>query len=113
MLRSSGLRTQLRQPSCRGDWPLLHVVGADSLTESRAYVVHAHPERLKTDGDKIAFRKSVATWIASRVAKHKLLRGGVVLINAVPKRYVRTEFVRVDCTVDNLMSGNVAQQGRF
>jgi hypothetical protein len=92
---------------------LLHVVGADSLTNCRAYVVHAHPERLKTDGDKIAFTKSVATWIASRVAKHKLLRGGVVLINAVPKRYVKAEFGRVDCAVDNLISGNIAQQGRY
>lgn len=49
-------------------------------------MVHANPGSLKSDADKVAFGKSVQEWIKTRVAKHKFLRGGVVVIDVVPKR---------------------------
>jgi hypothetical protein len=40
------------------------------------YVVHAHPERVKSQMEKDAFARHVKKWIRGRVAKHKFLRGG-------------------------------------
>lgn len=51
----------------------------------RAYVVPSNPSSLKTDSDKAAFSKGIQEWIKTRVAKHKFLRGGVVIIDVVPK----------------------------
>lgn len=31
------------------------------------------------------FKKEISDWIATKVANHKRLRGGVVLIEAIPK----------------------------
>ncbi|KLO18616.1 AMP binding protein [Schizopora paradoxa] len=63
------------------------VVGVESVTEAtelpRAYVVHA--KGLPTNSEKDAFSKHVQEWIGSRVAKHKFLRGGVIIIDAIPK----------------------------
>ncbi len=42
----------------------------------RAYVVHADPTSLKTQSDKIAFAESIRSWVQSKVARHKYLRGG-------------------------------------
>ncbi len=52
----------------------------------RAYVVHAQPHKVTTDELKIAFGQEVAKSIESKVARHKYLRGGVVVIDVVPKR---------------------------
>ena len=51
----------------------------------RGYVVPAHPEKLKTEAAKAEFSNGVAKWIQGKVARHKFLRGGVVVIDAVPK----------------------------
>jgi acyl-coenzyme A synthetase/AMP-(fatty) acid ligase len=40
---------------------------------------------LKNKKDKKEFMKDVSDFIASKVANHKRLRGGVVLIEAIPK----------------------------
>ncbi|KAJ6609065.1 AMP binding protein [Mycena sp. CBHHK59/15] len=65
------------------------VIGVDSVEQAtelpRAYVVHARPGELKSVQDKAAFARSVAKWIESKVAKHKFLRGGVAVIDIVPK----------------------------
>ncbi|KAJ7185860.1 AMP binding protein [Mycena filopes] len=65
------------------------VIGVDSQEQAtelpRAYVVHARPQKIKTKTDVDAFAKALAQWMESRVAKHKLLRGGVSVIEAVPK----------------------------
>lgn len=46
----------------------------------RAYIVASADT---TDKDSLA--KEVATWVASKVANHKRLRGGVIVIDAIPK----------------------------
>ncbi|THU85047.1 AMP binding protein [Dendrothele bispora CBS 962.96] len=65
------------------------VIGVESVKEAtelpRAYVVHAKPSTLKSEADKEAFGKSVAKWMETKVARHKFLRGGVVIIDIVPK----------------------------
>ena len=50
----------------------------------RAYVVPARP--LSSEPEKQAFSNGVAKWIEGRVARHKYLRGGVVIIDVIPKR---------------------------
>jgi hypothetical protein len=50
----------------------------------RGYIVPAKP--LKTDAEKAALSKAVAAWVETKVARHKFLRGGVILIDAIPKR---------------------------
>ena len=67
---------------------VLHPAVLDELTNARshrAYVVPSDPSSLKSDADKAAFSKSIQEWIKPRVAKHKFLRGGVVIIDVVPK----------------------------
>jgi 4-coumarate--CoA ligase len=54
---------------------------------SSAYIVAANPKVLNSVAEKQAFAKSVQEWIRGRVAKHKYLRGGCVVIDAIPKRY--------------------------
>jgi hypothetical protein len=49
--------------------------------------VAANPKVLKSVAEKQALAKSVQEWIRGRVAKHKYLRGGCVVIDAIPKRY--------------------------
>ena len=44
----------------------------------RAYVV-------KTPNGKNTLEEDVADWLASRVAKYKQLKGGVVFVDAIPK----------------------------
>jgi len=61
------------------------VIGVDDAAQAtelpRAYVVH------KTGAMNApkSFPKDVQLWIEARVAKHKFLRGGVVVIDAIPK----------------------------
>ncbi|KAF9565569.1 AMP binding protein [Agrocybe pediades] len=65
------------------------VIGVDSAKEAtelpRAYVVHANPDSVKTNAQKHAFSESIKKWIQGKVARHKFLRGGVVVIDIVPK----------------------------
>jgi 4-coumarate--CoA ligase len=41
---------------------------------------------LKSDAEKAALSKAIADWVKTKVARHKFLRGGVILIDAIPKR---------------------------
>ncbi|KAF5322581.1 hypothetical protein D9619_001914 [Psilocybe cf. subviscida] len=65
------------------------VIGVDSAKEAtelpRAYVVPSSPETVKTDSERLLFGESIQRWIQSKVAYHKFLRGGVVVIDVVPK----------------------------
>ncbi|KAJ7359708.1 AMP binding protein [Mycena albidolilacea] len=65
------------------------VIGVDSVEQAtelpRAYVVHANSAKIKTAQAKAAFADSVAKWIETKVAKHKYLRGGVGVIDIIPK----------------------------
>lgn len=67
------------------------VIGVESVREAtelpRAYIVPARPDDLVGATEKTAFALSVQKWITTEVARHKFLRGGVVVIEAVPKRY--------------------------
>ncbi|KAH0588755.1 hypothetical protein H2248_004559 [Termitomyces sp. 'cryptogamus'] len=68
------------------DAAVIGVYSESRATElPRAYVVHAHPERLKIQADKVAFQQDVLKWTHERVARHKFLRGGVVAIDIIPK----------------------------
>lgn len=49
----------------------------------------------KTAEERAAFEISVQEWIKPRVAKHKYLRGGVVVIDSIPKRYALLTLVGV------------------
>ena len=40
----------------------------------------------KDEKDRQAFELAVQKWIETRVARHKFLRGGVVVVDAIPKR---------------------------
>lgn len=53
---------------------------AHDMPSYRAYVVHAHPEQVKTDAAKVAFQQSVRKWTQGKVARHKFLRGGLYFI---------------------------------
>ncbi|KAJ7735764.1 AMP binding protein [Mycena metata] len=65
------------------------VIGVDDVVEAtelpRAYVVHAHPEKIQTAAAKALFAQSVVKWMETQVAKHKFLRGGVAVTNEIPK----------------------------
>ncbi|KAG8832077.1 hypothetical protein FRC17_002086 [Serendipita sp. 399] len=52
----------------------------------RAYIVpKAGSKALSTRREREQFQEHVAKWITSKVAKHKYLRGGVIVIDAIPK----------------------------
>jgi len=52
----------------------------------RAYVVSTNNAALLAEPSKrAAFEKEVQEWIKSRVARHKYLRGGVRVVEAIPK----------------------------
>ncbi|QRW20451.1 AMP binding enzyme [Rhizoctonia solani] len=66
------------------------VIGVHSEEQAtelpRAYVVHrAGYNSFKSQAERDAFGKQVEAWIQTRVAKHKFLRGGVSVIEAIPK----------------------------
>lgn len=62
------------------------VTGVHSEEEAtelpRAYVV---PARAVTEKDALSFALGVQDWVAVRVAPHKKLRGGIVLVQQIPK----------------------------
>ncbi|KAF7341954.1 AMP binding protein [Mycena sanguinolenta] len=65
------------------------VIGVESREQAtelpRGYVVHARPLEIQTSAQKTEFLQGVEKWMELKVAKHKFLRGGIVLIDAVPK----------------------------
>ncbi|KAJ7734587.1 AMP binding protein [Mycena maculata] len=65
------------------------VIGVESIEQvtelPRAYVIHAHPEQVNSAQAKAVFANSIVKWIETKVAKHKFLRGGVGVIDVVPK----------------------------
>ncbi|KAG6891499.1 hypothetical protein C0992_005638 [Termitomyces sp. T32_za158] len=68
------------------DAAVIGVYSEGQATElPRAYVVHAHPEQLRTKTDSVAFQQDVRKWTQEHVARHKFLRGGVVVIDVIPK----------------------------
>jgi 4-coumarate--CoA ligase len=57
---------------------------------SSAYIVTSrNDELLKDPKAAAAFGKEVQEWIKTKVANHKYLRGGVVVTDVIPKRFVQ------------------------
>lgn len=54
------------------------------IIDLRAYIVH---KAGATNAPK-SFPRDVQLWIEAKVAKHKFLRGGVIIIDVIPKRFV-------------------------
>ncbi|KAG7091031.1 hypothetical protein E1B28_010092 [Marasmius oreades] len=50
-----------------------------------AYIVAANPAKVAIQEDKVAFANSVGKWMENKVARHKYLRGGVVIMDVIPK----------------------------
>ncbi|KAJ6467898.1 AMP binding protein [Mycena sanguinolenta] len=68
------------------DVAVIGVEDREQATElPRAYVVHARPQEIKSLPQRTEFTQGVAKWMELKVAKHKFLRGGVAIIDAVPK----------------------------
>jgi len=69
------------------DAGVIGIKSTDQATElPRAYVVSTNNAALLADSSKrVAFENEVQEWIKSRVAKHKYLRGGVRVIEAIPR----------------------------
>jgi 4-coumarate--CoA ligase len=63
------------------------IIRISDLYCDSAYIVPANPSSLPTEADKASFATSVQEWIRNRVARHKYLRGGCVVIDIIPKRY--------------------------
>ena len=51
----------------------------------RAYIVPKSPLNSMSDADKKSLIDDVAQWVASKVSNHKRLRGGIVLVDIIPK----------------------------
>jgi hypothetical protein len=69
------------------------VCGINDLAQAtelpRAYIAPAGGlQSLKTSEEKLKFGNDIIKWVQGKVADHKQLRGGVVLIEAIPKRLV-------------------------
>lgn len=52
---------------------------------SRAYVVPSDTAVLQSQEAKDAFSADIVAWVQGRVANHKRLRGGCVVVDEVPK----------------------------
>jgi acyl-coenzyme A synthetase/AMP-(fatty) acid ligase len=65
------------------------VIGINSASQGtelpRAYVVPKAPLESLDSAQRAALSKEIADWISTRVASYKRLRGGVILIEAIPK----------------------------
>jgi hypothetical protein len=77
----------MRPPSYHGFFGFFTTCLNLDLVFFRAYVVHANPATLKTAKAKVEFANSVVKWMETQVARHKRLRGGVGVVEAIPKRY--------------------------
>ena len=51
----------------------------------RAYVVPTTSLATLSSSQQQALSKEIADWVATNVAPHKRLRGGVILLDAIPK----------------------------
>ena len=51
----------------------------------RAYVVPTTPLDKLSEVNRKALSAAIAQWVASKVSMHKRLRGGVVLVDVIPK----------------------------
>ncbi|KAJ4471616.1 AMP binding protein [Lentinula aciculospora] len=64
------------------------VIGVESAREStelpRAYIVPADPSILSSE-KAVEIGREVHEWVKTKVAKHKYLRGGVIVVHAIPK----------------------------
>ncbi|KAF8312233.1 AMP binding protein [Clavulina sp. PMI_390] len=69
------------------DVAVIGVYDKEQATElPRAYVVSTNNDVLLKDAEKCAeFQKKIQAWVKSKVANHKQLRGGVVVIPVIPK----------------------------
>ena len=57
------------------------------LTDTRAYVVpRGGLTAFPAKESQAAFARSIAQWVTTKAAKHKYLRGGVILVDVIPKR---------------------------
>ncbi|KAJ7697590.1 AMP binding protein [Mycena rosella] len=65
------------------------VIGVESIEQAtelpRAYIVHAYPERVRTDAQKMAFARIIQKWMETKVSRIKFLRGGVSIVDTLPK----------------------------
>ncbi|KAF8806514.1 AMP binding protein [Phlegmacium glaucopus] len=65
------------------------VIGVHSAKEAtelpRAYVVPARPDGVKAEADIVKFAENIKAWIQTKVARHKFLRGGIVVTDVIPK----------------------------
>lgn len=77
------MTTLHRLPNFLGE-PTCHSFSFPLIMDCRAYIVH----KAGTTNAPKSFPRNVQLWIEARVAKHKFLRGGVVIIDAIPKRFV-------------------------
>lgn len=69
-----------------GDAACIGIYSDEQATEMpRAYVVPADASIVKDKAKAEAFSKEVIAWVGERVANHKKLRGGCIVIEAVPK----------------------------
>ena len=69
--------------SCVFDYPRWGRPDLFPRSQFRAYVV---PKVKPQPGaESAAFSREIQDWVRGRVAKHKFLRGGVVIIDQVPK----------------------------
>jgi acyl-coenzyme A synthetase/AMP-(fatty) acid ligase len=85
-----------------GDTAVIGVYREELATElPRAYVVPRGglEALLAKSGEKgmREFRAEVEKWMTGQVANHKRLRGGVVLIDAIPKSYVLSHMPPARC----------------
>ncbi|QRV92780.1 AMP binding enzyme [Ceratobasidium sp. AG-Ba] len=68
------------------DAGVVGIYSEEQATElPRAYVVNRAGFASLSKSQREAFAKDVQTWIQGKVAKHKFLRGGVVVVEAIPK----------------------------
>ncbi|KDQ09380.1 hypothetical protein BOTBODRAFT_148208 [Botryobasidium botryosum FD-172 SS1] len=70
-----------------GDVGVIGIESEDRTTElPRAYIVpKSGYSSLPTQGEREKFALEIQKWIEGKVARHKYLRGGVVVIEAIPK----------------------------
>ncbi|KAJ7430584.1 AMP binding protein [Mycena galericulata] len=65
------------------------VIGVESVEKAtelpRAYVVHAHPEEIENTRARAEFESSIVKWMEAQVANHKFLRGGIRVVDEIPK----------------------------
>ncbi|KIO13931.1 hypothetical protein M404DRAFT_11945 [Pisolithus tinctorius Marx 270] len=83
VLPPAELESVLLQHPDVADTAVIGVHSEEEATElPRAYVV---PAKAVPEKEALSFSLGIQRWVASRVAPHKKLRGGIVLVKQVPK----------------------------